>query len=280
MLRALLVLAAVAGCQRVSGLQHVGDAGPDAVDAPPRPDAPPGVCGLVGTPCCTSGASCTDGSQCLDLGSGHAQCILMAGAFQTTTPSTCQPTACESDDPFASTPCTCPAGFAMTSTTIDSGCGDVNNPSPQLGSVSLCTVSQFPTSSDFGGWFVKADIKECEPNSDACITKNAITSACTCPAPTQELDFRVWVPGVLGPSCQNGELGGTLGLCLDQTVAVASVRGAYEKDPDGSCRKSSFADCKCPAGSLESSIKTIADRYVNQTVSFMQSTITICLAPP
>lgn len=277
MWRALLLLAAVPGCQALFGIKVVGDAGPDA---PPRPDAPAGVCGLVGTPCCATGTTCTDGSQCLDVGSGHAQCMVMAGAFQTTTPTTCQPNACQSDDPFATSPCTCPAGFTAQKTTIDSGCGDVNSPTPQLGDVTLCAVAQLPTSSDFGGWWVTGDLPECEMGN-ACITPNAITSDCTCPSPTQAIAFRVWVPGHLGGACQNGELGGTLGLCLDQTVAVASVRGAFEAAPDGTCQKSSFGTtCKCPPGSLESSIKTITDHYVGPSVSFMQSTITICLAPP
>jgi len=277
MWRALLVLVAVAGCDRVFGLEHVEDAAP----VPPRPDAPAGVCGLVGTPCCTTATACTDGSQCLDLGSGHAECMLLAGAFQATTPSSCQPNACQSDDPFSTTPCTCPTGFTAQPTTIDSGCGDVNNPSHQVGTVTMCAAAAFPTSSDFGGWWVSADLPGCEPNGDPCITPNAITGTCTCPAPTRGIDFRVWVLGTLGPSCQNGNLGGTLSLCLDQTVAVASVRGAYEVDPDGRCRKSSFGDtCKCPPGSLESSLKTITDDASTGTTVFMQSTITMCLAPP
>lgn len=278
MWRALLLLAAVPGCQDVFGIRHVGDAGPDA---PPRPDAPPGVCGLVGTPCCTTGMTCTDGSQCLDLGSGHAQCMLFAGAFQTTTADSCEPNACENDDPFTSTPCTCPSGFTAQAVTIDSGCGDVNNPTHHDSTVSMCAVDALPTSSDFGGWWVTADLPDCEPgHPDGCVRANPRTGGCSCPAPTHQVTFRVFMPGTLGPSCQNGELGGLLGVCLDTSVAVASVRGVFEKDPDGTCANTSLGECKCPPGSVESNLKTFADRLMNTNLLFFQSTITFCLAPP
>jgi hypothetical protein len=71
-------------------------------------------------------------------------------------------------------------------------------------------------------------------------------------------------------------------VCLDTSVAVASVRGVFEQDPDMTCSSSSFGPgvCKCPPGSVESNIKTIADRMVGTTFSSFQSTITFCLAPP
>jgi len=278
MWRALLLLAAVSGCQDLFGIRHIGDAG---LDAPPRPDAAAGVCGLVGTSCCTTGASCTDGSQCLDLGSGHAQCMLLAGAFQTTTPTGCEPNACMNDDPFATTPCTCPTGFTPETVAIDSGCGDVNAPANHDSTVTMCAVDALPASSDFGGWWLTADIPDCEPgHPDGCVRANPQTGGCSCPSPTQPFAFRVFVPGTLGPTCANGDLGGLLGMCLDTSVAVASVRGVYEKDPDGTCAKTSLGDCKCPPGSIESNIETVADRLDGQTLLIFQSTITICLAPP
>ena len=175
-----------------------------------------------------------------------------------------------------------PERFAAQTATIDSGCGDVANPSHQDSTVTMCAIDALPATSDFGGWWVSADLPACEPNHpDGCVRANPRTGSCGCPAPTQQVTFRVYVPGTLGPSCQNGELGGTLGLCLNPTVAVASVRGAFEKDPDGTCAKSSLGDCKCPPASVESNIKTFADRLTAQgTLLFFQSTITICLAPP
>jgi hypothetical protein len=147
----------------------------------------------------------------------------------------------------------------------------------------MCAVDAQPASSDFGGWWLTADLPACEPgHPDGCLRANPRTGGCSCPSPTQMFTFRVYVPGTLSSTCQNGELGGELGVCLDTSVAVASVRGVFEKDPDGTCANSSFGagNCKCPPPSVESNILTFADRLAQGKLSFFQSTITFCLAPP
>jgi len=117
--------------------------------------------------------------------------------------------------------------------------------------------------------------------ADGCMTPNPVTHACSCPGTTQPVNLRVFVPGT---GCANSFLGGTLAMCLDPNVAVASIRGVFEDDPDGMCRVPiTGLGCKCPAGSVESKLRTVTDRVVNTNtgaVVFFRSTITMCLAAP
>jgi hypothetical protein len=71
-------------------------------------------------------------------------------------------------------------------------------------------------------------------------------------------------------------------MCLDPKVAVASIRGVYESDPDGNCRVPITGyGCRCPAGSVESNLRTVTERALNTgTTVFFRSTITMCLATP
>ena len=254
-------------------------------DAPPilRPDAPAGVCGIVGTDCCTTGMACTDGSQCLTV-SGRSRCAELAGAFEQPTSTTCANTpSCEEDNPFVNTPCTCPNGFASQELTIDDGCGSDTNPANSLAKITSCAPATAPPNTDWGGWFLQGDLVQCVPGNppDGCMTKNAVTNACSCPGTTQPVKLRVFVPGT---ACANGFLGGTLSMCLDPNVAVASIRGVFEIDPDGNCRVPITGyGCRCPAGSVESKLHTVTDRVVNTNtgaVVFYRSTITMCLATP
>lgn len=280
------LLCALAACDGVFGLDSVPAVQPDGVviDAPTitRPDAPAGVCGLVGTDCCSTGsAACTDGSQCLTVGAG-ARCVVLAGGFEVPSATNGCATApgCEADNPFVNTPCTCPARFAKQDLVIDDGCGPDTAPANSLATVSACAPAIAPASTDFGGWYLSADLPECVPGNpiDGCMTPNPITHACSCPGATQPVKLRTFVPGT---GCANGFLGGTLAMCLDPTVAVASIRGVYEIDPDMTCRLPMPGyGCRCPAGSVESSLRVVTDRLVNNTTVFMRSTITMCLASP
>jgi hypothetical protein len=273
---------ALAACDGVFGLDTV----PTVEDAPPilRPDAPAGVCGIVGTECCASGAACTDGSQCLMVG-GRSRCAELAGAFEQPTSACASTPACEEGNPFVDqATCTCPSGFASQELTIDDGCGSDTNPANNLAKITACAPATAPPNTDWGGWYLQGDLVDCVPGNppDGCITKNPVTNACSCPGTTQAVKLRVFVPGT-GAACMNGYLGGTLGMCLDPKVAVASIRGVFEKDPDGMCRVPiTGLGCQCPAGSVESKLRTVTDRLVNSGTStlFLRSTITMCLAAP
>ncbi|MBV8757017.1 MAG: hypothetical protein JO257_07075 [Deltaproteobacteria bacterium] len=271
---------ALAACDGVFGLDFVPTAEPDA-PAMPRPDAPLGVCGLVGTGCCASGSACTDGSQCLTVGAG-SRCVLLAGSFEvpSATNGCATAPACEADNPFVNTPCSCPSGFAKQDLVIDDGCGTDTAPANSLATISTCAPAAAPASTDWGGWYLLADLVECIPGNpaDHCMTPNPVTHACSCPGSTQAVNLRTFVPGT---GCANGYLGGTLAMCLDTSVAVASIRGVFESDPDGACRVPlpGFG-CRCPAGSVESKLRVQTDRVVNSTTLFFRSTITVCLAPP
>jgi len=282
-MRWLVLVCALAACDGVFGLDTVPTVEPDA---PPilRPDAPVGVCGVVGAACCTTGMACTDGSQCLSLGGG-SRCVELAGSFEQPAGSCSGTPACEQGNPFEDvTPCSCPNGFASQELTIDDGCGSDTNPANSLAKITACAPSTAPPNTDYGGWYLKGDLIECVPGNppDGCMTKNAVTNACTCPGTTQAVNLRVFVPGT-GTACMNGFLGGTLAMCLDPNVAVASIRGVFEKDPDGTCRVPITGyGCVCPAGSVESSLRTVTDRVATSGTStlFFRSTITMCLAAP
>lgn len=277
-MRWLVLVCALAACDGVFGLDLVPTVEPDA---PPivRPDAPAGVCGVVGADCCTTGTACTDGSQCLTVDSA-SRCVELAGAFEQPTMGCPATPACEDDNPFVNTPCTCPNGFAAQALAIDDGCGSDTNPTNSLAKITACAPATAPPNTDWGGWYLQGDLVQCVPGnpSDGCMTRNATTNACSCPGTTQPVKLRVFVPGT---ACANGYLGGTLSMCLDPNVAVASIRGVFEIDPDGNCRVpiTGFG-CKCPAGSVESHLRTVTDRVGGTGAVFYRSTITMCLAAP
>jgi hypothetical protein len=279
-MRVLLLLLALAGCEKVFSLDTVDPDAP-SIDAPPRPDAPEGVCGEVGTPCCATGSACNAGAACLRSGSAN-RCVDNAGAFGMQTVNPCGTSECDAD-PYTGQ-CSCPNGFTAEDNNIDGGCGaDLNNPQHALTKLTMCVANGFPANSDWGDFFIQADIPACTPSTpDGCYSPNHITHDCTCPAPTTAVPLRIFIPGVVnGTTCVNGFLGAALTLCLDPTVAPASVLGVYEKDPDTTCRKSfPNSDCSCPPGSLTSNIPVFTDRLANNTTVFMRSTITLCLAPP
>ena len=280
-MRWLVLVCALAACDGVFGINEV----PTVQDAPPisRPDAPVGVCGVVGASCCTSGTACTDGSQCLTVGTA-SRCVELAGAFEQPSSNGCPSTpVCEADTPFVNTPCTCPSGFAPQQLTIDDGCGGDMNPANDTGTITSCAPATAPPNTDWGGWYLEADLVQCIPNmpADHCVTPNPVTHACSCPGTTQPVNLRVFLPGT-GSTCANSFLGGTLSMCLDPSVAVASIRGVYESDPDGNCRVPITGyGCRCPAGSVESNLRTVTERALNTgTTVFFRSTITMCLAAP
>jgi hypothetical protein len=279
-MRVLVVVLCLIGCDKVFSLDTVSTrSDAERADAPERPDAPPGVCGKIGTPCCAGSAACDAGGLCLQVGSA-SRCVDNAGAFSTETADACGPSECDVNPYTAG--CSCPTGFAAQMATIDGACGDPQNPTHKASTLTMCAADAFPTNADWGGWYIQADIAGCVPSSaTGCYRANSVTTDCSCPMPTQGVPLRVYIPGVLGPDCQNGWLGAQLFMCLDPVVAEVSVRGVYERDPDGTCRQSApMGDCNCPPASLTVSIPTFTDRLAAGKLSFMRSTITLCLAPP
>lgn len=282
-MRVLVLVVALAGCDKLFSLDTVPIQAPDApsIDAPLRPDAPAGACGLVGTPCCATGTDCT-ASVCLHSGAS-SRCVANAGAFGVQTLNACGTSECDAD-PFTGQ-CTCPVGFIEEPNSIDGGCGaDLSNPMHSLTKLSMCVANAFTADSDWGDYFIQSDIPACTPATpDGCVSPNHITGACSCPAPTTPVPLRIFIQGTPnGSTCTNGWLGAALTLCLNPNVAAASVLGVYELDPDNTCRTSfPMGDCHCPGGALTSTIPVFTDRPLgNVGVTFMRSTITLCLAPP
>jgi hypothetical protein len=279
-MRLLLLILALTGCEKVFSLVTVV---PDApvIDAPPRPDAPAGVCGEVGTPCCAGSAPCNAGALCLGSGA-QSRCVDNAGIFGEQPSNPCGTSECDAD-PYTGA-CSCPTGFTAETADIDGGCGaDLNNPMHAVTKLSVCAANAFPPNTDWGDFYIQADIPACTPATpNGCYSPNHITGACTCPGTTHPVGLRIFIQGVLGGGCVNGWLGASLTVCLDANVAAVSVLGVYEKDPNGACRISyPMRDCNCPGGSLTSNIPVFTDGMgPTGNVVFMRSTITMCLAPP
>jgi hypothetical protein len=272
----LALVMLVVACDRLLALEHFGP-----VDAPgPRPDLPVDVCGVVGAPCCDA-TTCSDGSSCLAV-ANRTRCIAFAGTYQTSADTQCG-AACLDDDRFAGG-CACPSGFTSVAFDIDEGCGPPALPANATGTVTACTSTTLPPNSDWAGMYVQADIADCEPTtSNGCIVPNAITSSCACPPDAERVALRIFVPGTPGPTCSNGYLGATLGVCLARGVAQASVVGVYQLDADTTCRtySSGLSGCACPAGSIVSQLRTIEEAAgAGSGFTPVESTIAFCLIAP
>jgi hypothetical protein len=272
------VLLAV-GCDRVFGLGPP-TAGSDAgADALVPPDAPPNLCGVVGMPCCGMPGlgTCSDGSHCLSDGTDIGRCGVFAGAFQTTIADGCAPATCQNENPYAAG-CGCPSGFIQQTATIDGGCGAPTSPMHHATTITMCAPVAPPPPGDWGGWFVSADPNpSCFPgHPDFCLAPNPVTHACTCPTGLELFQMRTLVPGEA--ACPNEFLGGFVVACLNPVTAVATVIGAFQRPPDGSCRAYSqtLTGCACPIGAIESHLSALVDA----SGTFVQSTITFCLTAP
>jgi hypothetical protein len=264
----IAVMCLLTGCDVVFGLT-----GPGGVrDAAPS-------CGHVAEPCCDA-ISCIDGTQCLAGPTGNTRCVAFAGTYQTSQANSCGAPTCLLAEPHTQS-CGCPSNFGVGElANLDEGCGsDALAPMNLLGAGQLCGISSLPPASDWGGAYLSSDIPACEPNTTPpnCLMVNPITQACTCPANAEQVALRVFVPGVVGSSCVNGWLGGTLGVCLMPGVPVASIAGVYEQDAQHACRvhSSALSGCTCPAGTIGSQLRSI-EESVDRTL-LVETTITFCV---
>jgi len=276
-MRWIFLVWSLCACHRLFDLrtfEHV-----DAAE--PRPDLPRDICGVVGAPCCTTGAACSDGSTCLAAG-GRSRCVAFAGAYEINPEPTCGASPCLAADMFGGA-CACPTGFVATTTPIDTGCGPAIGTSNQTGTMDVCAIATMPPGTDWGGMYVTGDLPACEPGAiDGCLTPNAMTGACTCPATSENVAMRIFVPAMMNPSCTNDYIGGMLHACLERGVAQSSIAGVFELDADGYCEahSDSLAGCECPAGTLASPLRSVAEQHATTPLVFVQTTITFCLVPP
>lgn len=226
----------------------------DPTDSGEDPSGPP-PCGALGEPCCDDGA-CDEGA-CLD-----DTCVAFAGAF-------IDGELCP-DCPhiLAASQCGCPEGFAASEamSVLSSGCIK-EGPKSELPwvdeSLYFCEAPNYIAGrSDWGGAYLVANRpgSGCGGQPD-CLVGNAYAGdECQCPDQSSAIEMLIFA------HC-DGEIPDPppayrLGVCLGDGPAV-TIAGVVFRQGDECIETFPEANCACPAGFSETSLRLISEAVPN-----------------
>lgn len=212
-------------------------------------------CGAFGEPCCDGG--CDEGA-CLD-----DECVAFAGAY-------IEGELC-SDCPnvLAADQCGCPAGFNASEAIaiLSSGCIK-EGPKSDLPwideTIAFCEAPVYlPGRSDWGGAYMTADVEGggCLGEADCLIGNEYAEGACGCPDQSTAVEVRLFAH--CGGDIPDPPAAYRLGMCLGNN-GPGTIGGIVYRE-GGACLESSpEAECECPAGFAEQSLRVISRASPNQ----------------
>jgi hypothetical protein len=214
-------------------------------------------CGACGKTCSArpnATATCSGGACSDACNSGFASlgsyCTNFGGGFETHA-STCS--TCNNGNPYASSACSCPAGFAASGSYLarNDACSAL-----RPASIRFCETSG-TGSAVYGGAYQIDDPVGC---GAGCRVPNARTGGCSCPAGFSPTMLRVTI--VNGCS---GVIGSQIGVCVHPSAALDNFGGVYQVDDSVTgglgCRakNSRTGGCSCPSGFSATGLRTLVD---------------------